>query len=498
LSVHQNRKTKHTSMSTSAKYVSGSVFSHVTELSLTSAVGLFAIFIVDLVDMFFISMLGQVSLAAAVGFAGLGLFLGASACIGISVAVSTLVSQAIGSAATETPSSADNAITSTTYDARSRRLATHGLLYSLCWTVPITIATLWFAPQLLGLIGAKGEVLALAVSYFRIVGASLPILGIAFVCNGLLRSVGAARMSMWTTLWGGIVNGVLDPIFIFAMNLGLQGAAYASVISRITVAGIAYYDIQRKHQLLTRPQWNLFIADIKELNGIALPSMLTNLSAPVSSAFATAQMARYGTDAVAAASVVGRITPVLFAGLYGLSGAIGPVASQNFGAGQYHRVLDTLLSGVKFVGLYVVPITIVMILLNGWLANVFSLSKAASELLAFYATFIVGSYLLFGLQLTANPIFTVLRHPGYATISNMGRDLILAVPMILLFSTYFGAKGVLAGQALANALAGIMAFAAAFWLTKRVEAGQSIDLKLSSLHLHHHLHVTSGINHRGH
>jgi len=445
--------------------------------------------------MFFISLLGQSSLAAAVGFAGLGLFLGASACIGISVAVSTLVSQSIGEAAKETKADGND---SKLFDDRSRRLATHGLLYSLCWTLPLTAITLWFAPELLALIGAEGEVLSLAVSYFRIVGASLPILGIAFVCNALLRSVGSARMSMWTTLWGGIVNGVLDPIFIFSMNLGLQGAAYASVISRFTVAGIGFYDIQRKHQLLTPPNWRHFLADIKELNGIALPSMLTNLSAPVSSAFATAQMARFGTDAVAAAAVIGRITPVLFAGLYGLSGAVGPVASQNFGAAQYHRVLETLRAGVKFVVLYVVPVSILMLLLHSWLANVFSLDAAAADLLKFYATFIVGSYLLFGLQLTANPIFTVLRHPGYATISNVGRDLILAIPLILGFSALFGAKGVIAGQALANALAGIFAYTVATWLTKRVEAGESIDLKLSSLNLHHHLHVTHGINHRGH
>jgi len=477
----------------SAAYTQGPVLKHITELSLTSAVGMFAIFIVDLVDMFFISMLGKSSLAAAVGFAGLGLFLGASVCIGISVAVSTVVSQAIGEGDRDALNSSGSE-----YSDKARRMATHGLLYSLCWTIPITVATMVFAPELMGLIGADGDVLALAVSYFRIVGITLPILGIAFVCNSLLRSVGAARMSMWTTLWGGIVNGVLDPLLIFTAGLGLTGAAIASVISRFVVAGIGFYDIHRKHNLLSPPNWGHFLTDVKELNGIALPSMLTNLSAPVSSAFATAQMARFGTDAVAAASVIGRITPVLFAGLYGLSGAIGPVASQNYGAKQLHRVHETLYAGIRFVVVYVIPITILMYLLHGWLASVFSLDEPAAELLQFYATFIVGSYMLFGLQLTANPIFTVLRHPGYATLSNVGRDLVLAIPLIAVLSSAFGAKGVLAGQALANAIAGIAAYAFAHWLLKRVEAGKSIDAKWSGFHWHHHLHGASGVNHRGH
>lgn len=499
----------------SSSYTQGSVLKHITGLSLTSAVGLFAIFIVDLVDMFFISLLGEKSLAAAVGFAGLGLFLGASVCIGISVAISTVVSQAIGeseSEAAQNPARVTEVLNPETlpngetaqfdpdveYGPKARRMATHGLLYSLFWTIPVTVLTWVYAPQLLGWIGADGDVLTLAVQYFRIVGATLPILGIAFACNSLLRSVGAGKMSMWTTLWGGIVNGILDPILIFTAGLGLSGAAIASVVSRFVVAGIGFYDIQRKRRLLSAPQWKFFFSDIKELNGIALPSMLTNLSAPISSAFATAQMARFGTDAVAAASVIGRISPVLFAGLYGLSGAVGPVASQNFGAKKLHRVHESLMAGARFVVIYVVPVAILMLFLNRWLATVFSLDAEAAELLSFFATFIVGSYALFGLQLTANPLFTVLRHPGYATVSNVGRDLILAIPLIYGFSALFGAKGVIAGQAVANSIAGIIAFATAHWLIGRVEAGKSIDIAWSKIHLHHHLHGASGVNHRGH
>ena len=195
---------------------------------------MFAIMIVDLVDMYFISILGIPSLAAAVGFAGLGLFLGASVTIGISIAISTVVAQALG---------AED-------EARAKRYATHGLLYSLAWTVPITIVTLIFARDLLALIGAEGETLTLAVGYFRIVGASLPILGLAIAGNSLLRAVGAAKLSMWSTIIGGLVNAVFDPLLIFVAGLGLTGAAIASVISRITVAVIALYPAVAMMQII--------------------------------------------------------------------------------------------------------------------------------------------------------------------------------------------------------------------------------------------------------
>jgi putative MATE family efflux protein len=451
-------------------------------LSGTSAVGLFAIFVVDLVDVFFISILGAPELAAAVGFAGIGLFLGASVCIGISIGISTLVAQAIGES----------------NEADARRLATHGLIYTLLWTVPVTIVTLIFAPELMTLVGASGETLVLSVNYFRIVGCSLPVLGFAMAGTSLLRSVGDPKRSMWATIAGGLVNAVLDPIFIFVLSMGLSGAAVASVISRISVAVVALYALLKRHQLLVPPEPARFFSDARALSGIALPSLITNLSAPVSAAYATAQMARFGTDAVAAASVIGRITPVAFAGLYGLSGSVGPIASQNFGAGLYHRIEETLMASFKVCFAYVIPVGVLIFLTQGWLAQVFDLKPEAAELLGFYATFIVFSYAVFGLQLAANPVMNALRHPGFSTISNIARDLLLAVPLVGLLAGVFGAKGVLAGQALANTIAGVVAFAVALWLIRRVERGLSIELPWMRKSWHHHRAVAPGVQHRGH
>ncbi len=469
------------SQSHKATYTEGSVFGHISNLAIISAIGMFAIMIVDLVDMYFISILGIPSLAAAVGFAGLGLFLGASITIGISIAVSTVVAQALGE---------EN-------EPRAQRYATHGLLYSLAWTIPITIITMVYAEELLSLIGASGETLSLAVNYFRIVGASLPILGLAIAANSLLRAVGAAKLSMWSTIIGGVVNAVIDPILIFGAGLGLTGAAIASVISRISVAAISLYSLAKSHGLIVRPAWSELMHDFKSLSSIAFPSILTNLSGPISAAFATSQMARFGTDAVAAASVIGRLTPVAFAGLYGLSGAVGPVASQNMGAKQFHRVRQSLTGSAKFVALYVIPVTVLMYLAQDWLISIFNLEGEAAELLKFYATFVVGSYILFGLQLSANPLFTALRHPGYATLSNIVRDLVLAIPLIFLLSSEFGSRGVLAGQALANALAGVLAFATAFWMSGKVERGEPVGPTLFKTRFHRHRPVVPGVQHRG-
>lgn len=463
-----------------ATYTQGSVFGHVSNLAVTSAIGMFAIMIVDLVDMYFISILGEPSLAAAVGFAGLGLFFGASMCIGVSIAVSTLVAQALGEGD----------------ESLAKRYATHGFLYSLIWTVPVTVLTMIFARDILSAIGASGETLSLAINYFRIVGASLPVLGLAFIANSLLRAVGDARLSMWSTITGGVVNAVVDPLLIFGLGWGLTGAAIASVISRISVALMAIHSIIGKHALIVRPDYSTLLRDFKTLSTLAMPSLLTNLSGPLSAAYATSQMARFGTDAVAAASVVGRLTPVAFAGLYGLSSAVGPVASQNMGAGDFQRVRATLISAGKFVVIYVIPVCVLLHLSQDVLIRIFSLEGESADLLRFYATFVAGSYVLFGLQLSANPLFTALRHPGYATVSNIVRDLILAVPFVFLLSEQFGARGVLAGQALANALAGVIAFSGALWMSAKVERNESLGPDWTRKRLHRHRPVVPGVQHR--
>lgn len=453
-------------------------------------------FAVDLVDVFFIAMLGEPELAAAVGFAGTALFFGAAICIGLAIATSTVVAQAIGA-----ESRLDNAERLASPSAGdSVRLATHGLIFGLMLTVPLGILSIIYAPELIGLIGAEGTTLELAVHYFRIVGFSLPALGLAMAGTSLLRAVGEARLSMWATIIAGLVNAVLDPILIFGLSLELTGAAIASVVSRFTVVGVAFYFIINRHQLINTPQWSRFISDVRQISSIAIPSLITNLAGPFGAAYATSQMAKFGTDAVAAAAVIGRLTPVAFAGLYGLSGAVGPVASQNMGAQQWNRVRQTLVSSGIFVTLYVLPVALVLFLLRNVLVDIFDLKDEAAALLQFYCTFIVISYWLFGLQLAANPLFTALRHPGYATISNISRDLCLGIPLVYFGSSLFGAPGVLGGQAIGNMIAGVAAFSIALWLTSRLEKGLSIDLPFSAVKQRWHFHraVVPGVQHRGH
>ena len=195
---------------------------HVIRMSATNAIGLTALFLVDLVDIYFISLLGEYTYTAAIGYASALMFLTTSISIAFVTVNSAFVSKAIGA---NKPEESARYISSIA-----------------CFAVLITsiiAATLWIlAPFLLQKMGAEGAVLAESISYLRIIVPALPILAIAMQMGGTLRSLGAAKHAMYATLGGGLINALLDPIFIFVFKLDLHGAAIASLISRITFFSI--------------------------------------------------------------------------------------------------------------------------------------------------------------------------------------------------------------------------------------------------------------------
>ena len=211
----------------SAKFLTGNLFKHVTVMSLTASIGLVAIFLVDLVDMIFISMLGRDELAAAVGYAGAILFFTTAFSIGMAISAGALVARALGEGD----------------EHKARRRAATSTIYGFV-IASIFSAIVWFNLETLAaLMGASGPTLELSVHYMQIIVPSLPILMLGMVGGAILRAHGDARRAMMATLLGGVVNGVLDPILIFGLGLDLTGAALASVAARITIGFCSMYPV---------------------------------------------------------------------------------------------------------------------------------------------------------------------------------------------------------------------------------------------------------------
>lgn len=425
---------------------------HVVVMTSASAMGLVAMFAVDMVDMFFLTLLGERELAAAVGFAGTLLFFLVSVSIGLQIALGALVARSEGNHRRDL----------------ARRYCSSALLFNFLVSAVISAIGWFHLPALLGLLGATGLTQDYAVSYASIILPSMPLLVLGMSAATSVRALGDARRSMWATVLGSLVNAALDPLFIFTFGWGLEGAALASVVARLVVLLVAWHALVVVHKLPCRINRAQFLADLKPILTIAGPAVLTNIATPIGGSFVLITMSRFGDSAVAGAAIMGRIIPLAMAAVFALSGAIGPIVGQNAGAGRYDRVRSTLACAVVFNVVYVALVWLLLCLCADFIARAFSASDVARELILFYCHFMVGAFLFNGLLFVSNASFNNLHHAHWATGFNFGRALLGTIPAVYLGANWYGPRGVMAGEAFGSILFGLLAILAAFSLVRRL------------------------------
>ncbi|OIQ25896.1 MATE family efflux transporter [uncultured Vibrio sp.] len=424
-----------------AKFVQGSTMRHILVMSGAGSVGLMALFVVDLLDMLFISMLGQVELAAAVGFAGSLVFFSTSISIGTSIAMGALVSKAIGS------KNRDNA----------RQLSASIMITAFIISSIVCALMYLYIPELLALIGAQGLAAEKAQAYLQIILPSGPVIALAMAAGAGLRSAGDAKRSMWATLSGGIVNAVLDPLFIFGFGWNVEGAALASVFARFTVLFFSLYPLIKVHNLVARPSFGDWKRNLKVILAIAVPAIITNIATPVGNAIVTAAIAQFGENFVAGYAVIGRLIPVCFAVIFALSGAVGPIIGQNFGAERFDRVKETLSNSLIVTTTYTILVCIILYFAQDLIVAMFSLEGDAAIIVAAFCTYVAISFVFNGTLFVANTSFNNLGKPLYSTALNLGKATIGTLPFVYFGALWFGALGVLYGQAVGTIVFGIIA-----------------------------------------
>lgn len=430
------------------RFITGSLLRHILIMTGTGAVGLVAIFIGDLANILFLSWLGDEAIVAAVGYGSSILFFTTSIGIGLSIAATSLVSPAIG--AGKRP--------------RARQMASSALMLTLIASIVLT-AVVWLAVSpLLSLLGAEGRTHDLARDYLWILVPFLPPLALAMTSTGILRSVGDARRAMHITLIGAIVNIALDPIFIFTFGLGIHGAAIASGIARLAMVTYAIYAVVRVHDMATRPSVPALQADWPPLLAVAVPAVLTNIATPVGNAYVTAAIAAHGDSAVAAWAIIGRIIPVAFGAIYALSGSIGPIIGQNYGAGNHQRMRQAFTLSLAVNAAFTCAAWIVLLLGTGLIVDFFKQTGSAAELIRLFNAMLSPLFVFLGAMFVANAAFNTLGHARLSTWINWGRATVGTIPFVEFGSRHGGAEGVLAG----NMIGGIAFGVVAVWLCYRL------------------------------
>jgi putative MATE family efflux protein len=423
------------------RFTTGSTLRHVTVMSLTGSVGLSFMFLVDVATLFWVAQIGDPTLLAGVGIAGAVQFFTVSSGIGIAIATTALVSRAIGRR--------DR--------AEARALAASSAVSGAAVALAVALLVTLLRGPIVGLIGAEPASAAVAERFLLIAVPSLPLMTLAMIAASILRAEGDAARAMLVTVSAGVVAAILDPLFIFGLGLGVDGAAWALVLARTVTSALGLAFVIGRHDLMARPAAAALRRHLRPFFLIAGPAMLTQLSTPFGNFLVTGVLATFGDAAVAGWAVVGRLTALAFGGIFALSGAIGGIIGQNHGAGLDRRVLTAYRDAIVFCLVYVLFAWGVLAVATEPLIVLFHVPERGGEVIRAFTAIGAGGFVFTSGLFVSNAAFNALGRPLWSTGFSWLRDGLLVWPAASLLALPFAAPGAVFGQALASALVGVVA-----------------------------------------
>ncbi|MFQ3245302.1 MAG: putative MATE family efflux protein [Arenicella sp.] len=298
------------------------------------------------------------------------------------------------------------------------------------------------------------------------------LLMITQVCSSTFRALGDTKTSATIAISMTLINLILDPILIFGLGpfpeLGMQGAALATVIAVTVASLIGLYQLGIKERLLlsSLPSLEGFKDNFKQLIDIAIPAVLANAIVPITGAMLTTLVARFGTDTdtVAGFGVGSRIEAISLMIVYAMSSTLPMFIGQNLGAGKPERITAALKLNFKFIIILQLAIYLILVSMSGLIAALFSIEIVVQETIVLFLLIVPISYGLSGVVVLVNVSMNVLGKPRIALYINLLRLTMLYFSLAYFGSYAFGIKGLFAGIAIGNCLA----FCLALILLKRV------------------------------
>ncbi|MBY8149461.1 MATE family efflux transporter [Vibrio fluvialis] len=424
------------------------------QMTIPMIFGMVAILMFNLVDTFFISLLGTDALAA-ISYTFPVTFGVNCITMGIGVGLSTSIGRLLGQGDT----------------SNAARFSTHGLLLAVTLVaIACTLGFFTIEPLFL-LLGAKAELIPLIEQYMQVWYLTIPLLVIPMAGNSAIRATGDTKTPAKMMMLAGAINGCLDPLLIFGYGpfpeLGIQGAAIASAFSWLGALIGSLYVLVKRDRLLAPPHFASLRHDWQQILKIGTPAALSTAMSPISGALLMMMLSSHGTAAVAAYGAAQRIESILILVLMSLTSALTPFMAQNFGAQNPTRSFSGLFLSLRFSLIFQLLVFIMMVPLSIPLAALFSQEQAVRDLLWHYLLVVPLSYGFQGVVMMLVSALNALHLPLKAFQWSFMRLFLFTLPSAWLGSTLYGIEGLFVGIALGNVLGGLSGYLYALLLRRR-------------------------------
>ena len=337
----------------------------------------------------------------------------------------------------------------------------------LIFALILTVAFWAGAPAMLRLFGASDTTLPYGLAYSRIYVLGTVFVLIVMGMNPFITAQGFAKISMLTTVIGAVINIILDPILIFGMGLGVRGAAIATVLSQAVGAVwiLKFLTGEKTNLKLSRSRMKLEKNIILPVMGLGISSFVMLSTESLLSISFSSSLARYGGDlAVGAMTVITSVSQLATMPLQGICQGGQPVISFNFGAGKKDRVKEAFRFQLTLCVGYVVLFWLVMMLVPGVVAGIFTSDAALIEYTTWAMRIYMAGIFAFGVQICCQQSFMALGQAKVSLLLACLRKLILLIPLIFILPHLFADPvfGVFVAEPVSDILAAVITSATFF------------------------------------
>ena len=425
------------------------------KLGIPMVISLLVAALYNVVDTYFVSGLGKEAVAAVsvafpiqLIFLGIGLTFGAGA--------GSYISRLLG---------AKN-------NKEANIVATVSLFSSAIMAIILAIVLFYSLDSVMKFMGATPVIMELAKTYTSlfIIGGVLGAVNVTL--GNLAVSQGAAKISLKAMIVGSLSNIILDPIFIFKLNLGVKGAAIATLIARVITSLMYFiYFIGDKNLIKIKIQnFKPTVAIYKEILKIGISLLILQILQTIAISKISYAASFYGEEAIAAMGIVLRIVTLGTNVVVGYMKGLQPIAGFNYGAKNYERVQEAIKSSIKWTTLFCIVWTVIIYLFAPSILSIFGKDKDVIRIAIPALRAAVIMFITFGFQFTYATLYLAIGKALAGAFLNSLRQGIVFIPVILLLPKMIGLDGVIYAQAISDALTTIITVPFALSVSKQLES----------------------------
>lgn len=436
-----------------ARLTQGSITGHLIGQTLPAIIGVAAIMSIGLVDAYFIGQLGADALAAIAFIFPISVAL-TSIGVGVMVGINSVVARALGEGDEE----------------RAARRANFGIVFAVLLGVVMGVALFALQRPLFTLMNAPDHLLPLIEIYMQPFAFGFPLMLAIMGFNGVLRGQGEARKISFVNVSYAAANWVLDPLLITGAfgfeGFGIAGAAYASVLGYLVGTLMSAWlmrssDIPLNLGLLRQCH---LVDPAAAILKVAGPAALSNAINPIGLSILTALVALEGEAAVAGFGAAGRLQGIAIVPLLALSGSIGAIVGQNWGARSYDRARQAALYAFGFCIVWGLAIAVAMVAGGEFFADFFTEDPEVIAQFALYLRIAAWGYAGFGLLIVANGILNAVDKATFALTQSFARVALVMLPFAWLLVESWGSEAIYSAELAANVFGGLTGVALIYWV----------------------------------